>query len=382
MLSLIATIAMLQAQDQPPRLRTVLENNAIVLVEPMPRAPVISVQLFASAKYVPESEATHGYRHLLEHLIARGDGSIDRTLETQGCFLQASTLRDAMQIQITVGPKQLDLALNTLATLLRKPSITQEKIDKELRVMRDEIAMSEDSMLLASAAWWAAYGEGGLDPLGTFDSMYRATPDKLADTFERQFATDGLVLAIAGPVDLDKATNSARALLGPRPKTRLSLTELVRRGKPGRAEAAGFGECRGAFVPGFKSPQTAAALAAALALASEIPSCFVIYTPTARPGMVLVGRTSSNSGLGLFIDRLSSGAGIYGRGKQMAAEWVRRQLVDPAGVAYLRGLLLCQGESNRPEMILDQIEAMTPKQFDEALRAFASDHAAIAVGTR
>jgi predicted Zn-dependent peptidase len=382
MLSLIATIALLQAQDQPPRLRTVLENNAIILVEPVAQAKVISVQLFASSKYVPETEATHGYRHLLEHLMTRGDGSLDRKLESQGCFLQASTLRDAMEIQVTVGPTQLKLALDTLAALLKTPEITQDKVDKELRVMRDELAMVDGTMLLSSAAWSAAYGEGGLDPLGTFDSMYRASPEKLADTFERQFATDGLAVAISGPVDLDNATNMARALLAPRPKSHFTSVPQARVGKPGRAEAAGFGECRGAIVPGFKNPQTAAALVAAMAIASEVPGCFVTYTPTARSGLVLVGRTSSNSGLGMYIDDLPPGGGYFTRGKKMAIEWLQRQLQEPPGIAYLRGLLLCQGDANRPEMLLEQIEATTQAQFQEAVKSFASDRAAIAVGTR
>jgi len=382
MLSLIATFALLSAQDQPPRLRTILDNGSIILVEPMPQEPVISVQLFASAKYVPETTSTHGFRHLVEHLVAVGEGTLDRKLETQACFLQAETLRDAMQIELTVGPNQLQLALDTLSGLLKKPTFTQDEIDKELRVMRDELAMEDDSLMLASAAWHAAYGDAGLDPLGTFDSMYRATPEKLSDVYDRQFAGDGLVIAIAGPVDIDKATAMASALLTPLARSHFPLPKPDRIGKPGRAQAAGFGECRGAIVPGFDSPQTASALAAALAIGSEVPGCFVIYTPTVQNGLVLVGRTDSTNGLGMYIDGLASGAELYGRAKALAREWVLRQLATASGVAYLRGLLLSQGPANRPELMIDQINAMTPKEFENGLTAFTTEHAVIAVGTR
>src|SRR5579862_8128141 len=135
MLTLVATLALLQAQDQPPRLRTVLENSAIILVEPKPREPMISVQLFASDKYCPETDTTHGYRHLIEHLVSHGDGSIDRQLESQACFLNAHTLRDAMQIELTVGPSQLDLGIATLAKILRKRTFSQKELDNELRIM-------------------------------------------------------------------------------------------------------------------------------------------------------------------------------------------------------------------------------------------------------
>ncbi|MFI5385074.1 MAG: M16 family metallopeptidase [Fimbriimonadales bacterium] len=382
MLSLIASVALLSAQDQPPRLRTVLDNGSIILVESMPREHVISVQLFASAKYVPETEETHGYRHLLEHLVARGDGRLDRKLESEACFLQASTLRDAMQVELTVGPSQLQVALDSLATILRKPQFTQEQIDNEVRIIRSELAMEDDPLLLSSAAWKAAYGDAGLDPQGTFDSMYRATPEKLDQVFDRQFAGDGLALVIAGPVDLDKATGAAEALLTPFPKGRFPASPEGRFGKPGRANARGFGECRGAIVPGFSMPQTASALAAALAIANELPNCFVTYTPTAHAGLVLVGRTDMNSGVGLYIDGLKSGAGLMARGKMLARRWVESQLRTPSGIAYLRGLLLCQGASYRPETMLDQIDAVTPKEFDDAIKAFSADRAAIAVGTR
>ncbi len=383
MLPVLAAIAIAApAIQDPPRLRTVLENNAVILVEPMPKEPVISVQLFASARYIPETEATHGYRHLLEHVLMRGDGSLDRKLESQACFMKAATLRDAMQIDLTVGPNQLQLGLDTLATLLRKPSFTQDRLDRELRVMRNEFAMVDSPMALSSAAWKCAYGEAGLDPMGTFDSIYRATPEKLTEVFDRQFAAEGLALVIAGPVNLDKATQMAKALLAPRPKSKFAVPDLKRAGKAGRETAESSGEARGAIVPSFKMPQTVAALAASLAISSELAGCFVIYTPSDRAGLVLIGRTESSSGLGAFIDSLQRPADLYPRGRAMARQWVERQLQTPQGVGFLRGLLLCQGQSNRPEMMLQALDAMTQKQFEEGVQALTAGTAAVSVGAR
>lgn len=385
MLPLIAALALAQSPiaDDPPRLRTVLDNDAVILVERMPKEPLVSVQLFASSRYVPETEPTHGFRHLLEHLLVRGpDGSVDRQLEAEACFLQARTLRDAMQIELTVGPNQLELALGTLRKILTRPRFTQEQLDHELRVMRDEIAMQDDAIVLASSAWKTAYGAAGLDPLGTFDSMYRATPEKLAETFDAQFAANGLALVIAGPVDLDKTTTLAKALLQPRPKRQSPAPMLAREGKHGRAEAPGFGECRAALVPGFNSPKTAAALMAALAISSEFSTAFMIYTPTVRNGLVLVGRTDSNSGIGLYIDSVTGGGGLYQRGRYLAKEWLASQLRTASGVAYFRGLLLCQSSSLRPETFESQIDAVTPRQFEDAILAFDAENGVIAVGTR
>lgn len=382
MLSFAAGLALLfSPPQQPPRLRTLLDNGAVVLVEPVPSA-TISVQLFASSKYAPETAASHGYRHLLEHLIARGDGTLDRRLESQGCFLIARTLRDAMQIEVTVGPNQLNVALDALREVLRKPTITQEGIDHELRVMRDELAMQDDAALLASSAWETAYGEGGLDPLGTFDSMYRATPEKLSDVFERQFAGDGLALVVTGPVDLDATTKIASALIATRAKGRAATAPPERVGKPGRGFAPAIGEARGAIVPSLNTPKTAAALAAALAIAVQVPSCFVTYTPSIRPGIVTLGRTDYGDDLGSFIEAYKPDASEMARGKALARAWVLRQLETPSGSGFLRGLLLCQDPGSRPEQLLKQIDDLSLAEFQIGASLFSPGRAAIAVGDR
>ncbi len=364
-------------------MRTILDNGAVILVEPMPKEKTVSVQLWASSRYVPETEATHGYRHLLEHLIVTGpDHDLDRKLETAACFLKARTYRDATQMELTVGADQLPLAFETLRTILRKPSFTQEQIDNEVKVMREELALLDEPAKLSSAAWRAAYEESGLDPLGTFDSMYRATPGKLDEIVGKQFAADGLALVIAGPVDLDKATAMGRDLLGPRAKGSRKPVLPIREGHPGRvADAEGSGEARAALVPGFNSPQTVAALAAALAIASEFQNAFVTYTPTAQKGLVLVGRTESSTGLGAFIDSFKSPASLYNVGRQLAHEWIQRQLRTSSGVGYLRGLLLAQGVANRPEMLLEQLDTLTPAQFEAGMRALMKDNAVTAVAS-
>src|SRR5665213_4422706 len=98
MLSLFACILATQAQvDQHPRLRTILPNGAAILVERVPGAKDLSVDLFAASRGTEESPISNGLRHLLEHLIAKGpNGDIDRRLETAGAFLSAETSRDTM----------------------------------------------------------------------------------------------------------------------------------------------------------------------------------------------------------------------------------------------------------------------------------------------
>ena len=338
-----------------------MDNGAIVLVEPMPRSERFPCN---SGLHRVTSQKPNRLTAIVtcsSTRRARPGWTANWRLESQACFLKASTYRDATQVELTVGPDQLPLAMDALATILRRPEITQERIDTEVKIMREELALRDDASRLSSAAWLAAYGETGIDPVGSFDSTYRASPEKLADVFAKQFAADGLVLVIAGPVDLDGATNMGRVLLTSRVKSSAKATHPTREARPGgQAVADGGGEARAAPVRGFNSPQTAAALAAALAVASEFQTAFVTYTPTVQNGLVLVGRTDASSGVAQHIDTIKEPTSLYNVGRQLAREWVKRQLRTPSGVGYLRGMLLSQGAATGPKCCLSKLTLLPP----------------------
>lgn len=373
--------------QESPRLRTRLGNGAIVLAERMPGAHTLSVQLFASSNRVEETPDTHGRRHLLEHLVAEGPGrKLDQRLESNACVLLARTHRDATQFEVTGNGGSLDLALSAIGTILQPLKIDQGRIDVEAGVLSQEIAIQPDSGRLSSAAWSAAYGAEGLDPLGNLESIRGATPAALLDLQTRQFAPNGLVLVISGPIDLDQATKAASKVLSGL-KGNIAFATASKRGKgsPGRMESQGtYGEARGALVKDYKDPGTVASLAVALAIAGQFEQSFVTYTPSVHNGLVIIGKTDDNSGLGLKIDAMSLGSvsELFPLGKLMAKAWVERQLRTPSGSAYLRGLLLSQGEAHSPELMLEAIDRMTIDDFRSAFARFCKENAAIAVGVK
>lgn len=382
----LAPISRSLPQQESPRLRTALPNGALILVERMPEAKALSIQLFASSRRVPETTGTHGRRHLLEHLLALGPKrSLDQRLESNGSFLFARTYRDATQFEIAGASGQLDLALDAVAAVLQPLKVTQAEIDRELNVLAQEFGLLSDPSRLSSAAWKAGYGDDGLDPIGSLEGM-AATPQALAEVQRLHFAPDGLVLVISGPISIEQATAKAKKLLsGLKPLP--DKPSLLRRGegKPGRSEVPGaYGESRAALVKDYKDPNTAGALAAALAVASQFDQFFVTYTPSIQNGLVLVGRTDENSGLGLWIDAQTPAqlAALFPVGKMLARAWIERQLKTPAGSAYLRGLLLVQGEAHKPELMLDAIEGLTQEGFLAAMGRLGKDRSVIAVGVR
>jgi hypothetical protein len=373
MLPLAIAFTLLTAQGQPPRLRTVLPNNSAILVEPMPNEKTISIQLWAASRGVEERPETHGLRHLMEHIMALGPNrDVDQRLETVGGTLRARTFRDATQIEIDVPASQLTLGLDVMSEMLKPIQVTPDQIATEAKIIDQEGGLREDDNLLNEAAWNRAYGQTALDPFGDIDVIRSATPADLEAVRKREFIASNLVLVVTGPVDLDGTTSQAGNLLGPLPKVDFVPRKERLDGLPGDTQATAYGEARAALVPGYASMRTVSALAAALAIGTQLDDCYVTYTPSLSNGLVILGRTDTNKGLESYIDGLDQAAmsGLYNRGKALAAGWVRRQMNSPSGIGYMRGMLLSQDLGARPETMLASIDSITYSQFVSGVNLF------------
>jgi len=373
-------------QDPPPisrhpRLRTLLKSGAAIFAEDMANADSVSVQLFASAKGVEETPATHGLRHLLEHLLVKGrDKSLDRRLESKGMFLTADTFRDAMKIEITCAPKDAVSAVRALGELLRPLETSPNEIVQEIKVIEQELALLSADMRLSNAAWTQAFGAEGLDPLGSISVMAGATPEALVELHQRQFAKPNLVISIAGRVDVDQVTAVAREVLG---ADVASPTEPVANprtdGRSGTTDSIAPGDARAAIVEGLDDDGTLHALAAGFALANRF-RCRVMYTPSLQNGLVVLTDTGGG-GFDKRIDELPAEEvdALWPLGQALLKNWLQGG-GTPSDVAYRRGMLLVQRLDLRPESLVERVGAMGLLQFRQGFDRFRRDQAVSVVG--
>lgn len=386
MLSALAGYLIAASVQDSPRLRTILPNGAVVFAERFPGEKRLSVQLFASSRGVEETPATHGFRHLLEHLILSGpEGKLDEECESKGLFITGRTFRDAMQFEVYAPKDGLATALDAIQAVLTPRRIDADSIARECSIMAQEFATQPDSARLGRALWTAAYGEEGLDPFGSLEAMGKATPEDLARIRDLQFRPSNLVLSITGDIDIDAATRSARKVLEGLADRKWPSAPARKAGKAGRVEVEdAFGEARGARVPGFREPETAATLCAAFGIASQFPTSFVTYTPSMQPGLVMLGRTDEPSGVGTYIDGAdeSEVARLFTIGKNLARSWWKSQMGTPSGNAYLRGFLYVMAAGNRPDGMGEAIERVDWPAFSAAFARFKVDSAVSAVGMR
>ncbi len=373
MLSLIAALALAPPPiDQPARLRTILSNGSVVLVEPHFEAKSITIDLFASSRGAEDSPKSHGWRHLLEHLLVRGrKGGVDARLEAVGGFLRAETLRDATAIELELPPDQLALGLEIVAEMLHYPEVTAETIKNEVPILKEEIAIEADSARLANAGWTANYAALGLDPLGDVARIAEATPEALTDLYIRHFRAPNLVLVISGPIDLDGGTKLGTELMARLPGSPVRLKGTPRVAHPqSKFDASAPGSAITIPVGPFDSRVTAATLAVTLVFASEHPGCFVTYTPSTQAGLITVGTATNRDLPALAItadaDTFES---LFDRGRRLAQGWLGRQMTDARSSTFLRGLLLVQSANATPEKLEEAVQHFTLEDYRAGIDA-------------
>ncbi len=354
-------LALAGTSDDIPRLRTILPNGLTVLAERMPAA-YVSAQVWMASTPGQETALTHGYRHLLEHIMARADGGRwDAQIEAFGGVLEAETSREGTSFRIRLPKSQLPLALNCLAAILRERSISSDEVKREARAIYNEAALRSSFTKRVSLAWTKYYGEQGLDPFGDPDLLANAAPKSLQNMWSQMLNPGRMAITVVGDIDVDAVSDQLKRKFsgiagGP--------VEPV---KPIKLLAA-TGVPTGMWVAKTGSPvdlKTAAVLAAGLAIGSQLPDSFFSYSPLIGQSLVIVGTNEDGT------DRLDLDPDdLYELGKRLAHRWVERQLKDPYLAAAFRGRLLAQSSGLRPEILLENIDGLSRVDFVTAVDEF------------
>lgn len=129
---------------------SVLPNGMKVLMKEVHTAPLMCVSVWYKAGSAHESNGTTGLAHLLEHMMFKGTekygkGVYDRMLEANGAVNNASTWLDRTQYFILIAADKTDLALELEADRMRNALFTQQDLDDEMPVVRNEMEKGEDN---------------------------------------------------------------------------------------------------------------------------------------------------------------------------------------------------------------------------------------------
>ncbi len=191
-------------------IRYVLKNGLRVICEKIPYVRSVSVGVWSGAGSRLEVVNNNGISHFAEHMLFKGTKTrtaqmIAEEMDFIGGHLNAFTSRECTCYYAKVIDSHLEKALDILSDMYLNPSMSDDDIELERRVILEEISMYEDSPedvaleLLTSTVW-----EGdsmGFSVSGTPESVSGITHEQLRAFTEKYYTAQNTVLAVAGNFD-------------------------------------------------------------------------------------------------------------------------------------------------------------------------------------
>jgi zinc protease len=206
----------------------VLDNGLEVVLIPDRSLPKVVVDLWYDVGSYDDPLGRSGFAHLFEHLMFKGtarvaQGEFDRAMETVGGSNNAST-GDERTNYYDLGPKHaLDLFLWLEADRMTGLEITQEKLDVEREVVRNERRQNYEDAPYAKS-WLELprmlFPEShplSRNGIGEHADLLAATLDDVREFYRRWYVPANAVLAVAGDFDPKDATDFVKRTFGALP---------------------------------------------------------------------------------------------------------------------------------------------------------------------
>ncbi|WP_093726798.1 M16 family metallopeptidase [Terribacillus halophilus] len=186
------------------------KNGLRVVVENMPSVRSVTIGIWILTGSRNEEAKNNGLSHFLEHMFFKGTKNrsakeIAEAFDAIGGMVNAFTSKEYTCYYAKVLDTHKDFALEVLADMFFESQFAQEEIEKEQKVVLEEIKMAEDTPDDIIHDWLAeaAYGKHplGLPILGTEDTLMSFTSESVRNYKESHYVPEKMVVSVAGNVD-------------------------------------------------------------------------------------------------------------------------------------------------------------------------------------
>ena len=203
--------------------KTTLDNGLRVITTTMPHTRSVSICIFIGVGSRYETEAEAGVSHFIEHLFFKGtqkrqtSREISTAIEGVGGILNGGTDRELTVYWCKVAQSHFPLALDVLVDILLYSKFDPQEIERERKVIIEEINMSKDSPsqqvnMLIDELLWPGHPLGR-DIAGSKESVATITRDIMLDYLASQYQPDNTVVTIAGNIQHQEAVTAVSQAL-------------------------------------------------------------------------------------------------------------------------------------------------------------------------
>jgi predicted Zn-dependent peptidase len=201
--------------------RKTLKNGMVILLEKR-EIPVVSVAFAVRNGGVNEKEEEKGISHFIEHMLYKGTPMRDakkiaEEIEKRGGELNGFTSEEITAYWCKMPSRHINIALEVLGDMVKNPLFEQGELEKERKVIFEEIKMYHDNPRMHSMDEIQKLLYNGtmqINLAGTFETMNTITRDKILEKFKQVYTPNNLILCVVGDCDFDLLVNFAEKNFG------------------------------------------------------------------------------------------------------------------------------------------------------------------------
>lgn len=201
-----------------------LENGLKVFLYERHTLPLVNLVFGVNIGSKDESEETNGLVHILEHYILfkgtelRSGNEIAQDMRRHGAYFNAHTGLDLATFEISLPSEYADFALKTQKEILFNLKITQEELDKEKKVILEELNQAYDDPIkyATSLVYQNLFKNHPYQKpvYGKKEIIEAATVDQLQKFYQKYFIASNSALAIVGDFNLEEMEDKVKNTYG------------------------------------------------------------------------------------------------------------------------------------------------------------------------
>ena len=193
--------------------RETLDNGVRLLTETMGHVRSVSLGVWLTRGSRDESDEQSGIAHFVEHMLFKGTPTrsaeeIAQQVDSIGGQIDAFTSKEYAGYYLKVLDEHLPLAVDILADLISNPLLAADDIEKEKKVILEEIKMVEDTPddlvhEIFAEGFWAGHPLGR-PILGTPESVSALDQATLRRYFSTTYVASNFVVVAVGNLDHER----------------------------------------------------------------------------------------------------------------------------------------------------------------------------------
>ena len=211
-----------------------LDNGQTVIIKEVHDNPIVTIDTWIKTGSVNETDKNNGVAHFLEHLFFKGTkkyptGQFDRILESKGAVTNAATSKDFTHYYITIPSRDFKTAIELHADMLLHPLIPRKELEKERKVVLEEISKTKDSTenRLYEQMNEKFYSNHPYkrNVIGTRQVIETIPREAILEFYNQWYRPSNMITVIVGDVNTEDALNMVKKEFAMEEKEKVKLPE-------------------------------------------------------------------------------------------------------------------------------------------------------------